>query len=139
MPSVWPETQKAIFDLLVADAGVHAFVADRIYDGVPDDVATPFIAFGPSDVTIETDACGQTHRSERLQIEAWASDHSRLWKCKAICDAIKAALHQAESDLDEGALVSVEVVSMAVRPDADGIMAQGIVSVEIKTDEDGLP
>jgi hypothetical protein len=139
MPSVWPATQKAVFDLLVADAGVHALVADRIYDGVPEDVQTPFIAFGPSDLTIVTDACGETHRGERLQIEAWASDHARLWRCKAICDAIKVALHQASAEIDPGALVSIEVVSMSVRPDPDGIMAQGLVSLQIEVEETGQP
>jgi hypothetical protein len=139
MPSVWPATQKAVFDLLVADAGVHGFVVDRIYDGVPDDAAWPFVAFGPSDVPLETDACGETHRTETLQIEVWASDHARLWKCKAICDAVKAALHKAEAELEAGALVSITVVSMAVRPAPDGIAAQGLVTLRIEVEETGLP
>lgn len=137
MASVWAAAQKAIYAALVADAGVHGFVADRIYDGVPAEPASPFVAFGPSDVVIEDDACGDVHRQEVMQIEVWSSDQARLRICKQVCDAVKAALHRQQFAMDDGAMVVTLVRSMAVRPDPDGIIAQGLVSLQLDLQEQG--
>lgn len=137
MASVWAAAQKAIFDALVADAGVHGFVGDRIYDGVPAEAETPFVAFGPSDVVPVADACGEVHREEVMQIEVWSSDQARLRIAKQVCDAVKAALDGMAFDMEAGAMAQIVVRSMAVRPDPDGIMAQGLISLQIDQQETG--
>lgn len=135
--SVWAATQRLIYELLVADAGVHAFVADRIYDGVPDDPVWPYISFGPSDV-VEDDAECWEGQIETLQIDVWASDQSRSWRVKSICEAVQSALHEKDGTLVSGRLLMMRVGGMRVQPDPpDGIVAHGIVRVEIHTAKDG--
>lgn len=132
--TVWSATQKAVFELLVADAEVHALVADRIYDGVPEDPVWPYVSFGPSDVPTYSDGASCVEgRTEALQIDVWSSAQGRLRLAKEVCDAVAAALHLARPDLTHGRLHEMRVTSMRVRPDADGITAHGVVALLIET------
>jgi len=132
--SVWAATQKLVYGLLVADAGVHAYVADRVYDGVPADPVYPYISFGPSDCVSDDAEC-IVGRMETMQIDVWSSDQSRMRIAKEICDTVKAALHETTGSLDAGALVLIRVETMRVQPDPDGIMAHGIVPVTLMVEE----
>ena len=132
--SVWAATQKAIYERLVADPAIHALVGDRIFDGVPADAVMPFVAFGPSDVVID-DGDGLDGRAEALQLEVWSNDQARLWKAKAICDAIKTSLHDFGLSLEAGRAGSILVTSMQMRPAEDGVTAQGLIALRILASE----
>ena len=135
--SVSAALQKLAFDTLIADAGVGALVGDRIYDGVPKDAGFPYVSFGPTDVVPDDAECFDA-RMETVQIDVWPREHARLRVSKAICDAIKAALHDLSGTLEAGALQSCRVTRMQVMPDPDGITAHGIVAVQAMVQESGL-
>lgn len=130
-PSV--ELQTAIYNALVADAGVGALAGDRIHDGRPADGPFPCITFGPSDYTIEDRDC-IAGRVETLQIDCWARD-ARLRPARDLADAVKAALHLASLSLDVHALALLRVTAVRVFMDRDGITGHGVVTVEAEIEE----
>lgn len=136
MSSHWEATQKAIFDHLVADTEVHAFVADRIYDGVPEEAEAPYICFGGSDVT-KDGGDGGDGRIETLVLEVWSEDQSRLRIAKKIADAVDASLDGADLPLQVGHLASCDVTNMQVRPSPDGVTAQALIFLRLNIDEAG--
>lgn len=123
------ELQKLVFDTLVADPGVAALVAGRIYDRMPSDGDYPCVTFGPTD-SVEDDSAGITGEIETMQIDCWSRDQGRLRPCKEIVAAVKGALHKADLALTVNALVQIRVESMRVFLDADAITAHGVVMVE---------
>jgi hypothetical protein len=134
MPSPSEELQKAIYDALLADAAVSALVADRVYDGAPESPEMPYITFGPSD-HYEHDAQCITARVETLQLDCWARDGGRLRPAKALADAVKSALHDADLSLDSHALVRIQAGSVRTFLDRDGETAHGVVSIEAAVEE----
>lgn len=132
--SVSRELQKAIFDALVADAGVGALVGDRIYDGMPSAGQYPCVTFGPTDSFNEDLACVDA-RTETVQLDVWSRDQGRMGPCKDICDAVKDALHLADITLTQHALIRIRTGGIRVFRDADGITAHGVVTVEADLEE----
>jgi len=126
--------RKLIFDRLVADTGVHAQVADRIYDNRPNAANFPCITFGRSDV-VEDDAECITGRVETIQIDCWARDNARLHVVFPIVDAVKRALHLYHAEPAHGALVEMRVSSFPSFMDPDGLTAHGVVTVQAIMEE----
>lgn len=121
--------QTAIFDALVADASVHGFVADRIYDNVPARSRFPYVSFGPSQEIEDDEECidGEEHY---FQIDVWDQSQARLAPAKLICGAVKAALHRAPLTLpDPYALVFIRVDETRTMLDPDGKTSHGMVMV----------
>lgn len=129
--------QVLIYERLVADVTVGALVGDRIYDRPPATVPVPYITFGPSDYVPDDDECIDG-RIETVQLDVWSEAQDGKRECKAIVDAVKAALHDAEADLDSGALNTMRVVLVRVFDDPDGRTTHGIVQVECMIDEAGV-
>lgn len=128
MTSPSKEFQGVVYDLLVADAGVGAIVADRIYDRMPSDGDYPCITFGPSDY-VEDDADCITGRRETLQVDCWVQAQSRIWPARELADAVRKALHKADATMSVNALVFMEVNLVRVMLDPDGITGHGVVQV----------
>jgi hypothetical protein len=128
------DLQKLIFDRLVADAGVHAVVADRIYDNRPNTAQFPCVTFGPSDV-VEDDAECVTGRVETIQLDCWARGNGRIGAVKPLVDAVKAALHLFHVDPPNSALVEMRVTGTRAFIDADGLTAHGVVTVQAIMEE----
>ena len=128
------DLQKAVFDRLVADAGVAAIVGARIYDKPPADALAPYLSFGPSDAVPEDAECF-LGRIEVLQIDAWSTAQDGKRECKVLTDAVKKALHKWSGSLPVDALVSVEVTSLRVFDDPDGITTHGVVTLEATIEE----
>lgn len=128
--------QDVILAALLADMGVQALVGNRIYDRAPSDpgLVYPHVTFGPSDY-VPDDADCITGRIEDVQLDIWSRDQGRKWKCKAIVDAVKAALHDHEADMGDHALVSMRVMLCRVLDDPDGSTVHGVVQVEAVIDE----
>ena len=121
--------QKAIFEALVADAGVGALIGDRIFDRMPSDADYPCVTFGPSDaVTDDADCVPGTE--ETIQIDVWTRDQGRTSGCKRITRAVYDALHEADLTIDAPwALVETRVAFTRVMLDPDGVTAHGVLSV----------
>lgn len=131
-PSV--ELQTAVFDRLVADTGVHALCADRIYDNVPEARIFPYISFGMSDYYEDDSDCIPA-RVETLQIDCWAQENGKKRPARELVDAVKAALHLHAPELPTHGLVEMRVVAARVFGDPDGITAHGVVTLQAMIEE----
>lgn len=121
--------QKAVVAALKADATVASFVGARVYDMAPADAGYPYLSLGPSS-TVPDDDEGIEGREETLQIDVWDRSNGLMHPCRAIADAVYAALHEVTLSLD-GAYANVEtnVTLMQVFADPDGLTAHGVVQV----------
>ncbi|MEX5600704.1 DUF3168 domain-containing protein [Pseudophaeobacter sp. C1-32P7] len=128
------ELQTAIYNALLADAGVAALVGDRVYDGAPSNREYPCITFGPMDSVPDDMEC-ITASSETVQLDIWSREQGRLRPCKEICSAVKKALHDADLGLTVNALVQIRTEGMRVFLDADGRTAHGVVTVMAELEE----
>lgn len=128
------ELQTAIYAALVADSGVSALVGSRIYDPPPSGAVFPYISFGPTDA-VEADTFCLTGRVETVQVDVWSRSEAGSLECKAIVDAIKAALHDSPPTLTEAACATMIVTQTRVFRDEDGITTHGVVVVEADIEE----
>lgn len=129
------ELQKAVYDLLIGDAGVSALVQGRVFDRVPEsgDVL-PNITFGPAD-EIEADADCIDIADHSLQIDVWSSYQGGFRECKEITFAVRRALHHVTVDLATHALIDMRVVQVRHFRDPDGITSHGVVAIEAMIEE----
>lgn len=126
--SVSVSFQDLVLSRLKDAAAVTAIVDDRIIDGNDDDLAYPNITFGASDFTPDDADCIRG-REETLQLDCWTREGGKKWPCRALVDAVKAALHDADGVLSTGALVLMRVDLVRVFADPDGITTHGVVQV----------
>lgn len=127
--SVSAELQKLIYDRLVANTGVHAICADRIYDRVPENASFPYVAFGPSD-QVEDDAECITGVVETIQIDCWSRYQGGMKEVKDLADAVRSALHLYSGSFSTNALVEMRIISVRFFRDPDGLSSQAVVSVQ---------
>lgn len=127
------ELQIAVYQALINDAGVGALAGDHIYDGRRPEDFSACITFGPSDYTPEDAEC-LVGRIESLQIDCWVRDQ-RLRPARALADAVKAALHDADMTLATHRLASIQVTAVRAFMDPDGITGHGIVTIEAEIEE----
>lgn len=126
--------QTAIYARLVANAGVTAIVAGRVYDLTPQNAAFPHISFGPTDSVIDDEEC-INGRIETVQLDCWSRAQDGFRECKALVDAVKAALHDYSANLTVGALASMRVTLVQVMRDPDGLTSHGVIQVECLVEE----
>lgn len=121
--------QKAVIAALKADAGVAAFVGSRVYDMAPAAEDYPYISLGPSSTVPDNDECIEG-REETVQIDVWDRSDGLMHPCRAITDAVYAALHEITLTLDDPyANVETNVTLAQVFGDPDAITAHGVVQV----------
>ena len=133
MPSPSDELQLAIINALIADPAVSAIVGDRVYDARP--TAYPCVTFGPGDCQPDDAEC-ITGRVETVQLDCWTTDtNGRLGPARILTNAVKAALHHAELELETHALVQITVPSVRVFQEPDDITVHGVVTVEALIEE----
>lgn len=113
------ELQKAVYEVLTADAGLVTLLGGaRIYDEVPRGAAFPYVTFGPA--TVRDWSTGTEAGSEHaFLLRAWSKSggekHAHL-----ILEAIRAALHDTPLTLDGHHLVSLRHDLSDVMRDAGG-------------------
>lgn len=132
--SVSVALQDLILVLLKGNADVVDLVGDRIVDGNVDDLEFPNITMGPSDF-VSDDADCITARQETFQIDCWTRQAGKKWPCRQLVDAVKSALHEAEGELESGALVQLTAGLSRVIDDPDGITMHGVVQVTAVIEE----
>ena len=128
------EFQRLVYQRLIADDGVHALIGDRVYDQPPASVEYPYISFGASSTYLDDADCIPT-RIVSLQIDVWSTYQGGNKEANDAVDAMKAALHDYEADLDNNALALLQVRGMQVFRDADGLTTHGFVRVEAIIEE----
>lgn len=130
--SLW--VHDFIIGTLMADAGVQARVHGRVYDQPPENVVYPHISIGSMDAVPDDADCIEA-QVETVQVDIWHRDQGRKWKCSETMDAVKAALHGAETAATSHGLVQCRVVLMRRLTDPDGITVHGVVHVEVTIEE----
>lgn len=119
--------QDAVFDALVADAGVGALIGDRIYDRVPAEPVFPYCSFGPSDITDVSDDCTDAWEIF-LQIDCW-SRAVGFPEVRQIAKAVRDALHDAELTLTDNALAALELQGNRTFRDPDGLTSHAALTL----------
>lgn len=126
--------QKFVVAKLKADAGVGAFVEDRIFDRPRAGAAMPFISIGPSDELISDAEC-VAMIDATLQLDVWSDHQGGASEARKICSAIKAALHEIDGDLDDGKLLEIRVTQTRAFDDQDPGVTHGVVAIEALLEE----
>ena len=122
------ELQGAIVQLLKADAGVAALVADRVYDNVPKAPVFPYITFGSVDTGTDDAEC-ITGFEIFVQLDVWLREIG-FPECKRINNAVRKALHDADITLSTNALVFLEHRRTQTLRDPDGLTSHGAMTFE---------
>lgn len=135
MPSSSWSLQRAIYDVLVADATVLGLLGGpRIFDAVPDNSAFPYLTLGQSTVT-DWSTGSDTGEEHRLALNVWSRAAGRR-EAHEIMAALRLALHECELELVGHRLVSLRHESSDVRREADGITVRGAVRFRAVTEPD---
>lgn len=110
------ELIAAIIARLKADATVAGYVADRVYDRVPEtkdgkpDARSPYIAFGSTTSTPEDADCIAAEEIS-IQIDCWSIGEGEAYssaEVRKLARAVKQSLHEAEFTLTTNALASIQ-------------------------------
>lgn len=122
------ELQGAIVSRLKSFAPVTAVVGSRVYDVVPSEAAFPYVSLGPADETSDDADC-LTGFEVSLQVDCW-SRAVGFPEVKALCDAVRQALHNYEPSLSSNALVSLTHRQTRVFRDSDGLTSHAAMTFE---------
>lgn len=127
---------RAMMARLKADAAVAAFVGARIFDRPPDrpgdrrpDSDYPYLSLGPS-TSIPDDFDCRYGEELGIQFDVWTSGAGEAFgsaQCRKISDAVKRSLHDAEIDLTDNALVSLQWQTTLILDDPDPALNHGVV------------
>lgn len=135
--SLDPESDfvRAAIAALKVDARVTALCGGRVYDRVPQKVAgergvqMPYVSIGPiSSADDSADCIDGVEMS--VQFDVWAradADANVATTCRALCEAIRRVLHDAELVLADNRLASVAFERKSIFDDPDGITRHGVV------------
>lgn len=124
--------QQAIYSALLADTGLSALVASRIYDDVPQDVTFPYVTLG--EVTVrEWNTASDAGAEHGLVLHAWSRAHGRK-EVKEILSAINNALDQAALAVAGFQLINLQFVSADMRREKDGETYHGIIRFRAVTE-----
>ena len=117
--------QQAIYGALLADTGLSALVASRIYDDVPQDVIFPYVTLG--EVTVrEWSTASDIGAEHSLVLHAWSRSHGRK-EVKEILGAINNSLDRAALTVADFQLINLQFVSADMRREEDGETYHGII------------
>lgn len=125
MASAELELQGAIYAGLIADAGVAALVADRVFDDVPKDSAFPYVCIGPMDSTEEDAECIKGLLIY-VQIDCFSQEVG-FPEVKRLAYAVRRCLHDADLDLPTNGLVMIEHSQSRFLRDPDGLTSHAAV------------
>jgi hypothetical protein len=126
------EIQQALYNRLSTDADIITYVADRIYDDVPQKTDYPYIVIGEGD-SVDFDSDTFTGSEATLIIHTWSRYSGRL-ETKAIQTAIYNALHRYPLILTDGLVIDnfIEYADSALEPDGEtrhGVQRLRIISM----------
>lgn len=126
--------QKALIAHLRADATLRALLGDpaRVWDAAPRGAAFPHLLIGRSESRlIEADGCGVEHQ---LSLRC-ASRFEGTEEAKAICAAVRAAVHEAVLETDGVRVVSIRATYADVFRSSDHRRVWGVVRVRAVTED----
>ena len=136
------EVQEAIYAILAADVPLAVFVADRIFDGVQDDVTFPYLSTPPFDSELNRfkDGMGQSHD---VVIDIWSRDpdEGSTIECRNIIEAIYDIFETGTSNtgnrsgltLSSGTISLVQISGSRLIRETDRRTVHGIVNINVRT------
>lgn len=137
-PSADPalQIQDALAARLLADPGVAALVADRVWDRPPPlqpghrALTFPYVSFGT--VTTQAEETDETEFGEtRFEIHVWSRTAGKR-EAHALVDAIRRALRQPLA-LSAHVVDTQETESVIVLADPDGVTTHAVVQIRLQT------
>lgn len=126
--------QKALILHLRADGPLKALLGDpaRIWDEAPRDAVWPHLLVGRSESRlVAADGCGVEHQ---LSLRC-ASHFGGTEEAKAICAALRAAVHEAALEADGVRTVSIRATYADVFRSNDHRRVWGVVRIRAVTEE----
>ena len=126
--------QMALIAHLRADAALNALLGDpaRIWDEAPKGAAWPHLLTGRSESKpVAAEGCGVEHA---LTLRC-ASRFEGTEEAKAICAAVRAAVHQAAFEADGIRIVSIRATYVDVFRSADHRRVWGVVRIRAITED----
>jgi len=126
--------QKALIAHLRAEPALQVLLGDppRIWDAVPRDATCPHLTVGRSESRpVAADGCGIEHT---LSLRC-ASRFAGTEEAKAICAAVRAAIHDVALEADGVGTVSIRATFADVFRSSDQKRCWGIVRVRAVTEE----
>lgn len=118
----------AIVPLLKANAALSSLIGQRVYDAVPPKATFPYVSLGAGWETPDNADC-LTALSVGFRIDVWSrsSTATGFGEVRRIAHRVRTILHDAEIDLSEGALASMEFRRTDVMRDPDGLTSRASV------------
>jgi len=129
--SAWA-LQQAVFAALSANAAVQSTVAGRVFDGVPETAAMPYIVLGEAsekDNATATDL-GTSHA---LAIHIW-SRNGGTREAKQIASAVRACLDHAALTLSGHTLIDLAFASGDYARQSDGKTFRAVLRFTANTE-----
>jgi hypothetical protein len=126
--------QKALIAHLRGDPALKALLGDpaRVWDAPPRDAASPHLLVGRSESRpVAADGCGVEHQ---LSLRC-ASRFGGTEEAKAICAALRAAVHEAALEADGVRTVSIRATYADVFRSSDQRRVWGVVRIRAVTEE----
>jgi hypothetical protein len=129
------ELIKAVFEHLKATPAVTDFVAQHIYDRVPEEtdgstgVPFPYVSLGPSSTIPDDFDCLQGEEIT-IQLDVWSSGSGEAFstmQCRKICGAIKKSLHDVDLSLPTNALVTLQHEITRIIDDPNPAIHHGVI------------
>ncbi|WP_313026649.1 DUF3168 domain-containing protein [Brucella sp.] len=128
------ELQRYLYAALRTVPEVTNLAGGRVYDRVPSTngqvtAQFPYVSFGPVNMIDDYADCvdGETHT---IQLDVWSRAVGQ-GECKNIVDGIRKSLNRSQPELDENAVVGVNIPISQIVRDPDGLTTHGIIQVEI--------
>jgi len=122
------QLQKAIVQRLKADGQVAAHVQGRIYDDVPEDAEFPYISIGAVAIRSRHADCLDLVEVT-FQLDVW-SRAAGLEELSEISEAVCAALHDADLELETHACIYLLHEQTHEMYDPDGETTHAVLSFE---------
>lgn len=127
--------QKGLRAALVADAGVAAIVAARVYDEPPQGVTYPYLRFGEIAASaFDTDSTAAAFVD--VTIEAHSRSASGRVEAVQMVEAVRAALHRQEGAVTVTGFVLVELIfeAYSATRDAEGRGYTAVIALRAMLD-----
>ena len=125
------ELTGEIVALLKADAAVSALIGGRVYDDAAPNATFPYVTIGPVDL-VQDDADCLVSGEVTMQLDVWAratATASARAQALRITDAIRAAVREAEIEMDSNALVHLEHRNTRTFRDPDGLTIHSAIEL----------
>jgi len=122
----------AMREALLADAGVQALVAERVYDDPPQDVVFPYVTLGRVE-SRPADAASRDALEHAVTLHAWSQYGGRA-ETLDIISALRAALHNAPLEVEGHRLVLLLATFADVFRSGDGRTTHGVLRLRAITE-----